>query len=92
MESVAIPIILLLIAIGALFLIARELDQPRKRKLTGIIFFLLCILFFISQISYLLFPTERYRNFGGLFGHFQEPPAVFQALEVQVNHLSARVL
>ncbi len=70
MESVVIPIFLLLIAIGALILIARELDQPRKRKLTGIIFFLLCILFLISQISYLLFPTERYRNFGGLFGHY----------------------
>ncbi len=70
MESVVIPIILLIIAIGALFLIARELDLTRKRKLTGIIFFLLAILFLISQVSYLIYPTERYRNFGGLFGHY----------------------
>jgi S-DNA-T family DNA segregation ATPase FtsK/SpoIIIE len=28
------------------------------------------VLFLISQISYLLYPIENYRNFGGLFGYY----------------------
>ncbi len=70
METVIVPIILLLIAIAALFFIAKELDQTKKRKLSGIIFFLLCVLFLISQISYLAYPEERFRNLGGLFGYY----------------------
>lgn len=70
MVHTVIPIVLLLIAVGTLFFIARELDQTKKRKLSGIIFVLLCILFLISQLSFLLYPTERYKNFGGLFGYY----------------------
>ena len=70
MEHTIIPIVLLLIAVGTLFFIAKELDQTKKRKLTGIIFILLCVLFLISQISFLLFPLERYKNFGGIFGYY----------------------
>lgn len=70
METTIIPIILLVIAIGVLFFIAKELDQAKRKKLSGIIFFLLCVLFFISQISYLIFSTERYKNFGGIFGYY----------------------
>jgi S-DNA-T family DNA segregation ATPase FtsK/SpoIIIE len=50
--------------------IARGLEQVKRKKLAGIMFFLLCILFLISQISFLIFPDERYNNFGGLFGHY----------------------
>ncbi|KPJ70951.1 hypothetical protein AMJ52_09250, partial [candidate division TA06 bacterium DG_78] len=50
--------------------IARGLEQIKKKKLAGIMFFLLCILFLISQISFLIFPDERYNNLGGLFGHY----------------------
>ncbi len=65
-----ISIILLLIAIGVLIFIAREMESTKKRKLTGIVFFLLGILFFISQVSYLIYPLERYKNFCGLFGYY----------------------
>lgn len=70
MENIIIPIALLIIAIGVLFFIAKELDQTKKKKLSGILFLLLCILFLISQISYLLYPAERYKNFCGLFGYY----------------------
>ncbi len=70
MENTIISIVLLIIAIGALFFIARELEQTKRKKLQGIIFLLLCILFFISQISYLLHPAMRYKNYGGLFGYY----------------------
>ncbi len=65
-----ISIILLLIATGVLIFIAREMESTKKRKLTGIIFLLLGILFFISQFSYLFYPLERYKNFCGLFGYY----------------------
>jgi S-DNA-T family DNA segregation ATPase FtsK/SpoIIIE len=65
-----IALVLLLAAIGILVFIARELDQQKKRKLSGIIFILLSILFFLAQISFLLHPTERYENWCGLFGHY----------------------
>jgi S-DNA-T family DNA segregation ATPase FtsK/SpoIIIE len=67
---IVIPIILLLIAIGVLIFIARELSPSKKRKLTGILFFLLAILFLIAQVSFLIHPEERYKNFGGLFGYY----------------------
>lgn len=70
MANTIVPIALLIIAIGVLLFIAKELDPPKKRKLSGIIFFLLCILFVISQISYLINPLERFRNLGGLFGFY----------------------
>jgi len=70
MLSIVIPIVIIVVAIAALFLIAKELDETKKRKLSGIIFSLLCILFLISQISYLLYSAERYRNLGGLFGYY----------------------
>jgi S-DNA-T family DNA segregation ATPase FtsK/SpoIIIE len=70
MVQVIIPIVLLLSAIAVLILIAREFDQEKKRKLSGIIFLLLTILFLISQISYLVYPATRYKNFGGLFGYY----------------------
>lgn len=70
MVSTALPILLLLIVVGVLIFIARELDPSKKKKLGGIIFFLLSILFFISQISYILYPFERFKNFGGLFGYY----------------------
>ena len=65
-----IALVLLLAAIGILVFIARELDQSKKRKLSGIIFILLSILFFLAQISFLLHPGERYENWCGLFGHY----------------------
>jgi S-DNA-T family DNA segregation ATPase FtsK/SpoIIIE len=67
---IVIPIILLLIAIGVLIFIARELSPTKKRKLTGILFLLLAILFLIAQASFLIQPGERYKNFGGLFGYY----------------------
>jgi len=70
MENTFISIILIIIAIGALFFIARELEQTKRKKLQGIIFLLLCILFLISQISYLLHPALKYKNYGGLFGYY----------------------
>lgn len=70
MVNVIIPIALLIVAIGVLLFIAKELDPTKKRKLSGILFFLLCILFIISQISYLINPLERYKNFGGVFGFY----------------------
>lgn len=70
MVHTVIPIILLLIAAGTLFFIAKELDPTKRRKLSGIIFILVCVLFFISQISFLFYPLERYKNFGGLFGYY----------------------
>jgi len=65
-----ISLVLLLAAIGILVFIARELDQSKKRKLSGIILMLLSILFFLAQISFLLHPEERYKNWCGLFGHY----------------------
>ncbi len=65
-----IALVLLLAAIGILVFIARELDQTKKRKLSGIIFILLSVLFFLAQISFLLHPSERYENWCGLFGHY----------------------
>ena len=65
-----ISLVLLLAAIGILVFIARELDQSRKRKLSGIILILVSILFFLAQISFLLYPEERYKNWCGLFGHY----------------------
>jgi S-DNA-T family DNA segregation ATPase FtsK/SpoIIIE len=65
-----IALVLLLAAIGILVFIARELDQAKKRKLAGIIFILLSILFFLAQISFLVHPQERYQNWCGLFGHY----------------------
>ena len=65
-----ISIILLIITGGVLFIIARRLDESKQRKLLGIVLFLLAILFLISQISFLFFPGQRYRNFGGLFGYY----------------------
>ncbi len=70
MAALITPIILIIIAIGALFFIAKELDETKRKKLSSIILFLLCILFLISQVSYLLYPAERYKNFGGLFGYY----------------------
>jgi len=65
-----ISLVLLLAAIGILVFIARELDQSRKRKLSGIILVLVSVLFFLAQISFLLHPEERYENWCGLFGHY----------------------
>ena len=65
-----IALVLLLAAIGILVFIARELDQARRRKLSGIIFILLSVLFFLAQISFLIHPEERYENWCGLFGHY----------------------
>jgi len=65
-----ISIILLFTGIGVLFFIARSLDPERKKRLTGILLVLLCILFFISQISFLLYPKERYKNWAGIFGYY----------------------
>lgn len=67
---IVIPIILLIIAIGVLIFIAKELSPTKKRKLTGILFFLLAILFLIAQASFLLHPEGRHKNFGGLFGYY----------------------
>jgi S-DNA-T family DNA segregation ATPase FtsK/SpoIIIE len=65
-----ISLVLLLAAIGILVFIARELDATKKRKLSGIILILLSILFFLAQISFILHPAERYKNWCGLFGHY----------------------
>jgi len=70
MANVIVPIALLIVAIGVLLFIAKELDPTKKRKLSGILFFLLSILFIISQISYIINPVERYKNFGGVFGFY----------------------
>ncbi|MEO0142440.1 MAG: DNA translocase FtsK 4TM domain-containing protein [candidate division WOR-3 bacterium] len=68
--AVIVAIFILTLACAVLFYIARYLDAPKRRKLTGIIAALLGILFLISQISFLLFPSEKYKNFGGLFGYY----------------------
>lgn len=68
--ALIIAVIILTLSCAVLVYIARFLDEKKRRKLTGIISLLLCILFLISQISFLLFPNERYKNFGGLFGHY----------------------
>jgi len=65
-----ISLVLLIAAIGILVFIARELDEAKKRKLSGIILLLLSILFLLAQVSFLLFPGERYKNWCGLFGHY----------------------
>ncbi len=68
--ALVIAITMLTLACAVLVYVARYLDEKKKRKLTGIISLFLCILFLISQISFLLFPDERYKNFGGLFGYY----------------------
>jgi S-DNA-T family DNA segregation ATPase FtsK/SpoIIIE len=70
MVNTIVPIVLICSAIGVLFFIAKELDPKKKRRLGGIIFLLLCVLFLISQLSYLSHPGERYKNFCGIFGHY----------------------
>ena len=70
MANIVVPIVLLIVAIGVLLFIAKELDPTKKRKVSGIMFFLLCILLVISQISYLMNPLERFKNFGGIFGFY----------------------
>ena len=70
MANIVVPIVLLIVAIGVLLFIAKELDPTKKRKVSGIMFFLLCILLVISQISYLINPSERFKNFGGMFGFY----------------------
>lgn len=65
-----ISLILLAVAIGILVFIARELDEAKKKKLSGIVLLLLSVLFFLAQASYLVHPEERYRNWCGLFGHY----------------------
>ncbi|MGB9720124.1 MAG: DNA translocase FtsK [bacterium] len=68
--ALIIAVIILTLACTVLIYVARFLDENKKRKLTGIISLLLSILFLISQISFLLFPEQRNRNFGGLFGYY----------------------
>ncbi len=68
--ALIIAVILLTLACAVLIYVARFLDEAKKRRLTGIIALLLGLLFLISQCSFLLFPETRYRNFGGLFGHY----------------------
>ncbi|MCX7995940.1 MAG: DNA translocase FtsK 4TM domain-containing protein [candidate division WOR-3 bacterium] len=68
--TLILAIAVLATACVVLIYIARQLEEKKRRKLTGIIALFLCILFTISQISFLLFPEERYRNFGGLFGYY----------------------
>ncbi len=65
-----ISLILLVAAIGILVFIARELDSAKKRKLSGIILVLLSVLFLLAQVSFLMYPGERYKNWCGLFGHY----------------------
>ena len=65
-----ISLVLLIAAIGILVFIARELDEVKKKKLSGIILLLLSILFLLAQVSFLLYPEERYKNWCGLFGHY----------------------
>jgi len=65
-----ISLVLLVAAIGILVFIARELDSAKKRKLSGIILVLLSILFILAQVSFLMYPSERYKNWCGLFGHY----------------------
>ncbi|MEO0106328.1 MAG: DNA translocase FtsK 4TM domain-containing protein [candidate division WOR-3 bacterium] len=68
--TLVIAVIILTITCAVLIYIARYLDEKKKRKLIGIISSFLFTLFSISQISFLLFPDEKYKNFGGLFGHY----------------------
>jgi len=65
-----LSLVLLVGAIGILVFIAREMDGAKKRKLSGIILALLCVLFFLAQISFILYPREPYQNWCGLFGHY----------------------
>jgi S-DNA-T family DNA segregation ATPase FtsK/SpoIIIE len=53
-----------------LVIIAQRLEDTKQRKLLGILLGLLALLFIISQVSFLLYPAESGRNFGGLFGYF----------------------
>ena len=65
-----ISIIILVLATSVIVFIAKQLDPQKRKKLSGIILILLCILFLISQISFLLYHNEPYKNLGGLFGYY----------------------
>ncbi len=68
--TIIIAVLILAVTCAVLIYISRYLEEKKKRRLTGIISLFLCVLFLISQISFLLFPGERYKNFGGLFGYY----------------------
>jgi len=68
--ALIVAIVLLALTIYVLIIIAQRLDEKKQRRLTGIIAFLLCAIFFVSQVSFLLYPNERYKNLGGLFGYY----------------------
>ncbi|MEO0136274.1 MAG: DNA translocase FtsK 4TM domain-containing protein [candidate division WOR-3 bacterium] len=67
--TLVIAVIVLGFACTVLIYIAQYLEEKKRRKLTGIIAFFLGVLFFISQISFLIFPEKQDKNFGGLFGY-----------------------
>ncbi len=68
--NTVISVLLLLIACGVLIVIAQRLDESKQRKLIGIVMFLVAVLFLISQVSFLIFPTLPGNNFGGLLGYY----------------------
>jgi S-DNA-T family DNA segregation ATPase FtsK/SpoIIIE len=70
MLATLISLIILLIACAILVFIAQRLEGGKQRKLLGILMGLLSLLFLISQASYLVFPDQPTKNFGGLFGYY----------------------
>jgi S-DNA-T family DNA segregation ATPase FtsK/SpoIIIE len=65
-----ISFVILALTCTVLVIIAQRLEDTKRRKLLGILLGLLALLFIISQVSFLLYPVESGRNFGGLFGYF----------------------
>jgi len=70
MFATLISLIILVLTCAVLVIIAQRLEGGKQRKLLGILLGLLGLLFLISQASFLIFPGQPGRNFGGLFGYY----------------------
>ncbi len=70
MLSTLISFLIIALACSVLVFIAQRLEGMKRRRVIGILLFLLAILFLISQVSFLFRPDETDRNFGGLFGYY----------------------
>jgi S-DNA-T family DNA segregation ATPase FtsK/SpoIIIE len=70
MFATLISLVILILTCAVLVIIAQRLEGGKQRKLLGILLGLLALLFLISQASFLIFPGQPGRNFGGLFGFY----------------------
>lgn len=68
--QVALSLALIVGASAALFFIAQKLDARKRRRLVGLLLLFIGLLSLLSQVSFLLYPAEGSRNFGGLFGYY----------------------